>query len=150
VGTRRYEEAARLNQAHLATPVQWSGEESEETFALQTNIVTTIERRAPSPRPNKLSDEIYHSHAGCSGDDDPRRLARPFTRAEPALVRRLSGGRPFSTRRPLRRRIEVLGLDHPRTLSTNAALIVDRREAGDYMRGASNRRSSPNWSAVGS
>lgn len=130
----KYGDAARLNQLTLQRRIEVSGEEGEEIFALQSNIVTDYRAQGDFAGASKLSEEVYQKSRRLFGDDDPETLNAAY---QHALSLRLSGDyRQAATldSDTLRRRIEVLGPDHSKTLSTNAALIVDQREAGQYMR----------------
>ena len=133
-GLGRYEEARRLNQLTLKRRLEISGEESEETLTLQTNIVIDLRAQGDFTEATKLTEEIYHKAQRLFGDDDPETLNAAY---QHALGLRLGGEYAVAAemdRETLRRRTEVLGPDHPRTLSTNSALLIDVREAGEYMR----------------
>jgi tetratricopeptide (TPR) repeat protein len=133
-GLGRYEEAARINQLTLQLRIQETDEESEDIFALQTNIVIDYRAQGDFAGATKLSEEIYVKSRRLFGEDDPETLNAAF---QHALSLRLSGEYGAAAELDadtLRRRIEVLGPDHPKTLSTNAGLVIDRREAGEYTR----------------
>ncbi|MFD2416659.1 FxSxx-COOH system tetratricopeptide repeat protein [Amycolatopsis pigmentata] len=133
-GLGRYDEAARINQLTLQRRIQESGEENEELFALQTNIVIDYRAQGDFAGAKKLSEEIYQKSQRLFGDDDPETLNAAF---QHALSLRLSGEYQAAAKLDedtLRRRIEVLGPDHPKTIGVNAGLIIDRREAGEYTR----------------
>ncbi|HEY2696670.1 MAG TPA: FxSxx-COOH system tetratricopeptide repeat protein [Pseudonocardiaceae bacterium] len=129
-----YEEARNLNQLTLKRRIEVYGAESEETLALQVNIVTDLRAKGDFAGAIKLSEEIYEKSKRLFDEDDPETLNAAF---QHALSLRLSGEYQAAAtldEETLRRRIDVLGPDHPQTFSTNASLIIDRREAGEYMR----------------
>ncbi|MCT2584309.1 tetratricopeptide repeat protein [Actinophytocola sp. S1-96] len=128
----RYSEAAELNQRTLALRLQVSGEENEEVFALQRNIVFDLRVQGDFAAATKLSEEIYFKSRRMFGDDDPETLHAAY---QHGISLRLSGEYRAAAeldQETYRRQTEVLGPDQPRTFNTRAACVVDIREAGEY------------------
>jgi tetratricopeptide (TPR) repeat protein len=128
----RYSEAAEHNKHTLELRRQVSGEDSEETLSMQTNVVVDLRAQGDFPSALRLTNDRYQKAKALYGDDDPTTLAAAHSHA---VSLRFMG--QYQQARELDedtygRRVEVLGYDNAATFSTLNGLILDRREAGEY------------------
>jgi hypothetical protein len=130
----KFNEAAELNQRTLALRIKNSGENSEQTLGVQANVLADLKAQGDFAAASRLSEDIMLKTKKLVGDDDdPETLQAAFLHG---ISLRLTGD--FQAARELdedtyRRRVEVLGRDHPQTLSSFVSVVIDRRDAGEYV-----------------
>jgi tetratricopeptide (TPR) repeat protein len=128
----RYSQAAEHNKRTLELRRQVSGDDSEETLSMQTNVVVDLRAQGDFAGALRLTQDAYQKAKALYGEDDPTTLAAAHSHG---VSLRFVG--EYQQARELdedtyRRRVEVLGYDNAATFSTLNGLILDRREAGEY------------------